>query len=110
MDITTRRHNQLTVIEVEGDVDLSTSPRMRAVIHEGFREKSARVLVDLSNVRHIDSSGLATLVEGLQLAGRGGGRFGICGVESTVKDVFEIAHLGDVFQIFTDQEQALARL
>ncbi|MBE7560392.1 STAS domain-containing protein [bacterium] len=110
MEITTRTHKDVTVIEVEGDVDLSTSPRMRAAILEGFKRKEGRVLVDLTYVRHIDSSGLATLVEGLQLANRGGGRFAICGVENTVRDVFAIAHLGDVFDIYQDQNQAFSSL
>ncbi len=110
MEIKSRTHNQVTVIQVEGEVDLYTSPNMRAAILEGFKRKEGKVLVDLTYVRHIDSSGLATLVEGLKMANRGGGRFAICGVENTVRDVFAIARLDGVFDIYPDQNQALSSL
>jgi anti-sigma B factor antagonist len=109
VDITTREKEGVTILELSGEIDLSNSSVVRQAIISGFKKKKARLLVNLDKVSHIDSSGLATLVEGLQLADRGGGWFGICSAHKTVKDVFDIAHLGDVFQMFESEDLALAK-
>ena len=66
------------IVRPHGDVDLSTSPDLRAALQEAFTRKPAKVVVDLSGVAYMDSSGVATLVEALQNARRSGSRLVLC--------------------------------
>lgn len=99
------REPGIYVIRVAGEVDMSNSPDVRNVLLPTFRKGPSHVIVDLSGVSYIDSSGIATLVEGLQLARAGGGRLTLAGMSSAVEAVFELAYLKDVFEIVPDVEQ-----
>ncbi|HEC12703.1 MAG TPA: anti-sigma factor antagonist [Acidiferrobacteraceae bacterium] len=87
-----------SVIHLEGDVDLSTSPNARKIILECIEAKN-NVLVDLSGVDYIDSSGVASLVEGYQLAKSGNTEFGLVNVSQAALDVLQLARLDTVFPI-----------
>ncbi len=87
-----------TVIALNGDVDLQNSPQARKQILQHVRV-GAHVLVDLSAVKYIDSSGVASLVEGFQLAREKGRTFGLAGVSDTAMQVLHLARLDQVFAI-----------
>lgn len=91
-------HADYSVIHLEGDVDLSTSPSARKLILECL-EAGHSVLVDLSAVTYIDSSGVASLVEGYQLAKTSNIEFGLVGVSQAALDVLQLARLDTVFPI-----------
>jgi anti-sigma B factor antagonist len=57
------------------------------------------VVVDVSDVPHMDSSGVATLVEALQKVKRYKGRLVLVGMQDRVKSVFEISRLTELFEI-----------
>ena len=73
-----------------------------------IQDKPRQVVVDLTKVTYLDSSGLAVLIEGMQNVQKYGGRFGLAGVQEDVKHVFDIARLDQVFQIYPDVDTALA--
>lgn len=93
------------VIRIEGDVDMSNSPDVRNVLLPTFQKEPSHVIVDLSGVPYIDSSGIATLVEGLQLSRKCSARLTLAGMGQTVEAVFELAYLKEVFEIVSDVEQ-----
>jgi len=93
------------VVHIEGDVDMSSSPDVRNVLLPIFQKSPSHLIVDLSEVPYIDSSGIATLVEGLQLSRKGGVRLTLAGMSSTVESVFELAYLKEVFEIVAGVEQ-----
>src|ERR1035438_7895865 len=67
---------QTAVINVKGDIDLYSSPQVRQTILDTLNGKTAkRVIVNLAAVRYVDSSGVASLVEGLQLSRKSQVRF-----------------------------------
>ena len=66
------------------------------------------VIVDLSGVTYIDSSGLAVFIEAMQRVQGYGGRFALCGLSEGVRHIFSIACLDQVFRIFPDSAAALA--
>lgn len=98
------------ILLVEGEIDLSTSPALREAVLEVFAEDSRRVLISLRGVNHIDSSGMATLVEGLQRAHRTGGRLVLTELDEHVRDLFRMTHLDEVFEIAPTREEGVARL
>src|SRR5207253_3134823 len=74
MNVTTEALPKGTLLAVEGQVDMHTSPELRTKLRETLERKSSPIVVDLTKVLFIDSSGLATLIEALQAVGKFGGR------------------------------------
>jgi anti-sigma B factor antagonist len=89
-----------------GDVDLSRAPSLRVAISDVQRGKPRRLVIDLQEVPYMDSSGVATLVEAMQIARKNGGRLILCGLQTRVRSIFEIARLDSVFTIVDSAEKA----
>lgn len=108
MDIQIRRSDNSLVLEPEGIINIQSSPYLREVILKEFGKGLGRCIINLSKVTYMDSSGLATLVEGLQIANQGGGLFGLCAIEEQmIKDLLEMTHLTEAFPIFDTEESAV---
>ncbi|MCD4751275.1 MAG: STAS domain-containing protein [Thermoanaerobaculales bacterium] len=90
-----------TVISVAGDVDLYTSPELRKAVLEAVPGAAGRVAVDLSGVNYIDSSGIATLVEGLRSAHKHDKAFVLVTPSPPVMQVLELSKLDNVFEVRT---------
>ena len=86
-------------ISIHGDIDYSRAPELRQALLAQLDSKPARLIVDLSNVPYMDSSGVATLVEAFQVQRERGGQLVLCALQPKVKGIFEIARLDTVFQI-----------
>lgn len=86
-------------VQVAGEVDMRSSPELRAVLVELVKSKTPQVIVNLQGVTYIDSSGLATLVECLQGTSRYKGSLLLVGVNESIYPVFELARLDRVFEI-----------
>ncbi len=86
------------VVAFEGDVDLEQSPAARKVLLECVGQ-GRNVVVDMSRVAYIDSSGIASLVEGLQTARRQGTTLALAAVSESARRVLELARLDKVFVI-----------
>ena len=95
------------VVAVQGEVDLYSSPKLRHEIFDWAQKKMLSLIVDLGAVTYMDSSGIATLVEGLQLATKYGGRFAIARPGPSIQEVLRFAHLDKIFPIFSSVEEAL---
>jgi anti-sigma B factor antagonist len=98
-----------TIVCLTGDVDLSCSPVARKTILENLQRKE-NMLVDLSTVEYIDSSGIASLVEGYQVSKSHGLDFALIGVSDTAMEVLRLARLDQVFPIFESLDDRLANL
>lgn len=105
-----RTENGVVILAVSGEVDMNTSLEVRSALTPLFAEKPRALVVDLSGVGYMDSSGVATLVEGLQWSHRSEIPFRLYGMTSVVKDVFEMARLENLFAIFDTRETALEDL
>ena len=98
-----------TIFSPTGAIDLHVSPELRAslrAIIDG--EKPKRLIVDLSQVPYIDSSGIAVLIGALQSLELEGGVFMIAGAREGVRMIFESAKLDQYFKLFPDVEAAAA--
>jgi anti-sigma B factor antagonist len=96
------------VLPLEGEIDLHVSPRVALSLGAIIEQKPARVVVDLSKVTYIDSSGLAVLIEGMQNVEAYGGKFVLAGLQDNVRPIFEISRLDQVFIIFPHVDAALS--
>ena len=104
LEVTQEGHG---VLAVRGEVDMHSSPRVREAQIRLLKEGARRIVIDLSGVAYMDSSGIATLIEGLQWSRREGREFRLAGLTAAVRDVFELARLADVFEIFATRDAAL---
>jgi anti-sigma B factor antagonist len=98
-----------SIFSPTGAIDLHVSPELRAslrAIIDG--EKPKRLIVDLSQVPYIDSSGIAVLIGALQSLELEGGVFLIAGAREGVRMIFESAKLDKYFRLFADVESAAA--
>ncbi|MBL1141289.1 MAG: STAS domain-containing protein [Proteobacteria bacterium] len=103
MNINTEDKEQYTVVGFEGEVDLSCSPEARQSILSVL-EGNKNLLVDLAQVSYIDSSGVASLVEGYQSAKKQSLKFGLVGVSDAAMSVLKLARLDQVFPIYNSTE------
>lgn len=94
------------LVSPQGDVDLARSPSLRKVLTDVSRSKPKRVVVDLKQVAYMDSSGVATLVEALQIARRNGTTLVLASLQPRVRSIMEIARLDTVFRIVDSTEAA----
>ncbi|UCE90359.1 MAG: STAS domain-containing protein [Pseudomonadota bacterium] len=106
MEYQARVEGPYTVIALAGEVDLHYSPQAREqILHHLGEQKN--LLVDLSMVNYIDSSGVASLVEGYQLARKTGLAFGLVGVSEAVLQVLQLARLDKVFPIHASASERI---
>ncbi len=96
------------VLPLEGEIDLHVSPRIATSLNQMIATKPKQLVVDMSQVSYIDSSGLAVLIEGMQNVAAYGGKFSLAALQEGVRPIFEIARLDQVFQIYPTVDAALA--
>ncbi len=108
MQISSRRVSRATIFDIAGDIDLASSPELRTLLLREFRENlSPRVICNLSNVNYIDSSGIASLIEGLKAARDLGSRLVLFGLSPIAREVLQLSRLLKVFEIYESEDQAL---
>jgi anti-sigma B factor antagonist len=85
-------------VSLSGDLNLATSSEVRKVLSEVSKSDSDKeIVVDVSNVRVIDSMGLATLIGGLKASRDKNVKFALAGVKGNVEEVLKISGLDSIF-------------
>lgn len=106
LDITVSKDRALPVLTLRGEIDMRSSPELRNHLLELVVNKPKRVILDLSGVGYMDSSGVGTMVELKRLVERGGGKVVLTGMQPRVRSVFEITKLDKFFTIANSVEEA----
>jgi anti-sigma B factor antagonist len=110
MPSATRSIDGVDVISLSGRLDAAVARAVREEIKVVIEEGSGKLVIDLSDVKFVDSSGLSVLVLALKAAHAKGGRLALLKVNSTVRSLLELTRLHRVFEIFDDEEKACSRL
>jgi len=109
VNISIRRVDKAAILDISGNIDMSNSPQVRKALLNEIREKGAsRVVLNLGGVAYIDSSGVASLVEGLKASRDLGLRFILYGLSDSAREVLKISRLLKLFEIYDDEQQAIA--
>jgi anti-sigma B factor antagonist len=109
VQISARRDDKTTIFDLSGDIDFANSPQVRQSVLREIRERhTSRVVVNLSQVRYIDSSGVASLVEGLKASRDLGSRFILFGLSTSAREVLQLSRLMKVFEVYDTEEEAMA--
>lgn len=105
--INVKKVDGIAVIELDGEVDAFTCARFRDTLVTVIDEGSPNLIVNMSDVEYIDSSGLGTLVGGLKRASEHQGKIGLICNSDQIRKVFEITGLERVFPIFSSEADAV---
>lgn len=110
MNISTEKADSKTVLHLKEErLDAHNSGDLRDQILKLLENGDAHLVVDLSDVRFIDSSGLGALLSGYKNATLRSGSFVLTGLQPRVQSMFELTRLHRVFEIFLNVEEALAK-
>lgn len=105
VDITTSQlADGRTVVAVDGELDVFTAPRLEEALQRSIDEGRADLVVDLSAVDFLDSTGLGVMVKALKWARDAGGGLRVVATEERITKVFTITGLDDVMQLSTTVE------
>ena len=106
--LTSRQVGDVTVIDVSGRITLGEgASAFREIIREMAAKGNKKLLVNLSEVSYIDSSGIGELVSGFTTVTNGGGQLKLIGLSKRVKDLLQITKLYTVFEVFDDEAEAV---
>ena len=100
--------NGLTVCHIDGEVDINSSPDIKKSFDKLISKKTPKVVINLSRVAYVDSSGLATLVEILKNMRTYGGKMRLANLSPKIKSLFEITKLEKLFEIMGSEEEAIS--
>jgi anti-sigma B factor antagonist len=100
------RSDGYEVLAVEGEIDIATAPRMMAALNEVLAEIESPLVVDLSRVVFMDSTGLALMMNTRRRVVRRGQGFAIVCPPGPIGRVFEIADMIETLRVFPDRESA----
>lgn len=110
MNIEIADYKGINVITLSGDIDLYTSPELRKELMDLINKKISHLFVDFRGVSYIDSSGIATLVEGLKRMMPYGGKLKFIGIPDGIMEIFRFSKLDRVFETFISIDDAFNSL
>ena len=106
--IDTRKVGDVTVVDVSGRITLGEgSSALRDVLRDLTAQGNKKILLNLSEVSYIDSSGIGELVSGFTSVSNGGGTLKLLGLTKRVKDLLQITKLYTVFDVHEDEAHAI---
>lgn len=108
VSVTSRQSGDRTVIEVKGEIDVYTAPALREEISSLVDAEHTTIVVDLTQVSFMDSTGLGVLVGALKKVRTLGGDLSLVINEEKILKVFRITALTQVFSIHPTLDEALA--
>jgi anti-sigma B factor antagonist len=106
--LSTRQVGDVTVVDVAGRITLGEgSSSLRESIRELMTKGNKRILLNLSEVSYIDSSGIGELVSGFTTVTNAGGQLKLVGLTKRVQDLLQITKLYTVFDVYDDEAAAI---
>ena len=107
MKIEVAKENNVTIVAVEGEIDVETSPQLRERFDELLAQGEHNFVIDLGGVDFIDSSGLAAFVRLFKRVRVGEGDVKLCCIRPEILKIFELTRLNRVFDIFDTRAEAV---
>ena len=110
MDLKLGHHamDGVEVIDVQGEIDMYTAPRLRELLIDLVSQGSYQLVVNLDKVGFLDSTGLGVLVGGLKRVRAHDGSLDLVCTQQRILKIFKITGLTQVFGIYETVDQAIA--
>lgn len=105
-----REEQDVTVVVLEGPIDVSRAMELRDLLGQQIEGRGARVLVDLGEVTLVDSSGVGVLVTAHRRAEQAGAAIALAGASGPVGRVFELTRTNKLLRIYSSVQEGLEAL
>ena len=99
----------LVVKPMQQRLDAQEAENSKEYMGKRIQDGHAKIVLDLSRVEFIDSSGLGAIVSSLKMLG-GKGSLSLCGIRGTIMTMFKLTRMDRVFPMFVTEEEAIASL
>jgi len=103
-----RWEGEVAIVELCGEIDLHRAPAVHKALLGEWEKKPMQLVIDMTEVGYLDSSGIGVLVEVFRRMNASGGQFKLSGVGQRVRSVFEITRLDKFFKMYPSVAEALA--
>jgi anti-sigma B factor antagonist len=108
IDVSTAENGRVALFSLGGSLDIATSPTLRAALMEAAEHDRHEIIVDLSHLEFLDSTGLGALIGANRRAGEHAGSVRLVAQEGQILRLLRITGLLDVFAVYPSVEAALA--
>jgi len=106
LEVELKAVGDLALLVLSGQIDSFTAEEITKLIDVVISNEKFKVVVDLSEIDYLDSAGVSSLINSkLKLTKKGGG-LRLAGLQGKAKEVFELAGLLNMFELFEDRQQA----
>jgi anti-sigma B factor antagonist len=110
MILHSREENGINILAVGGRFDAHSAPEVRNWLLEQTAAPPSKLVINLAEVTFIDSTALATLVQGMKRCRQQAGDLAVCNLQSPVRIIFELTRLDKALGLYTDEAEAMAAL
>ena len=108
MDFTVSQENNTTIIQTNVDrLNASNASELKAELVVLSKKSINNIIIDMSKTKYCDSSGLSAILIANRICKDTNGHFALCGLQTNVQKLIQIAQLDKVLTIAQDQKQAL---
>ena len=108
MELRTRTASNVQILELEGRFDTYTSPPIKAWLESALHTEPPLIVINLAGVNFVDSTAMATLVQGMKRCREVNGDLRLCELQQPVRMIFELTRLDRAFEIFAAEHEAVA--
>jgi anti-sigma B factor antagonist len=104
------KDNGIAVVNVQGEVDVYTAPRLREELHRSLDQGSHKLVVNLADVAYMDSSGLGVLIGALKRAREENGDLVVAAPNARIARILEVTGLSKIFNVRDTVDEAVTAL
>jgi len=109
MEITEKKLDNCTIVGINGRLDTTNYSVLEKKLLELIDSGNTRLLVNLSKMDYVSSSGLRILLMALKRITLAKGKFILCSLQENIKEIFEISGFTNIFEIYPSEEEGLKK-
>lgn len=102
-----RETDSTCILELSGEIDLDSAPAFRSILSDAVSNNPSHLVLNLSGVRYVDSSGFAAIMGTAKALRSAGGRISLVGCNDHVQRIVKLMRLDADFSLFATEEEAL---
>ena len=110
MELKIRKHGETYIIDVNGEMDLYNSYKLKELVMKMLEKKVEKFIVNMENVEYIDSSGVGALIYICSTIKKLNHKFMIANIHGSVKKVIELTKLMGYFPIANNLDEAIKKI
>lgn len=108
MELIINENNGVQVIQINGNLDTSTSPKAETQINEMINNGELKMIIDLSDTGFVSSAGLRVFLSTAKQITAKGGAVKFCGANEVVQEILDISGFSGILDVKASQDEALA--